>query len=106
MGTAIAWLSSDRGLLVVGTSLVLGGLGYLWVDCLRLWRVRRKMRDLVDLAATTVFTAMILGSALAMQIYDSLPVIAVGVVAAALSAFGLHRVLAPASHLLREDVRE
>jgi len=36
----------------------------------------------------------------------SLPVIAVGVVAAALSAFALHRLLAPAARLLREDARE
>jgi len=105
-GAAFAWLLSDRGLLVVGTSLVLGGLGYLWADCVRLWRVRRKMRDFVDLAATTTFTALIAGIAWAMHTYDSLPVAAVGVVVAALSAFGLHRVLAPASRLLREDVRE
>jgi len=104
--SVIAWLSSDRGLLVVGTSLVLGGLGYLWVDCLRLWRVRRKTRDLVDLAATTTFTALIAGIAWAMQTYDSLPVMAVGLVAAALSAYGLHRLLAPVARLLREDVRE
>jgi hypothetical protein len=103
MGPAVAWLSSDRGLLVVGTSLVLGGLGYLWADCLRLWRVRRKMRDLVDLGAVTTFTALIAGSAWAMRIYDSLPVIAVGVAAAALSAYALHRLLAPASRLLRAD---
>ena len=106
MEPAVAWLSSDRGLLVVGTSLVLGGLGYLWADCLSLWRVRRKARDLVDLAATSAFTAMIAGIAWAMDTYDSLPVIAVGVVAAALSAFGLHRLLAPVARLLREDVRE
>jgi len=103
---AIAWLLSDRGLLVVGTSLVLGGLGYLCVDCLRLWRVRRKARDLVDLAATTTFTALIAGIAWAMHTYDSLPVVAVGVVAATISAFGLHRVLAPVARLLGEDVRE
>ena len=97
---------SNRALLVLGTSLVLGGLSYLWADCLRLWRVRRKIRDLVDLVATTAFTALIAGSAWAMHIYDSLPVIAAGVAVAALSAFGLHRVLAPASRMLREDARE
>ena len=107
MGPAvIAWLSSDRGLLVVGTGFLLGGLLYLWADCLRLWRVRRKMRDLVDLAATTAFTALMVGVTWAMRTYDSVPLVAVGVVAAALSAYGLHRVLAPASRLLREDVRE
>jgi len=107
MGPApIAWLSSDRGLLVVGTSLLLGGLLYLWADCVLLWRVRRKMRDLVDLGATTAFTALMMGVAWAMRTYDSLPVVVVGVVAAGLSAYGLHRVLAPASRLLREDVRE
>ena len=103
---AIAWLSSDRGLLVVGTSLLLGGLFYLWADCLRLWSVRRKMRDMVDLVATSAFTALMVGVAWAMRTYDSLPVVAVGVVAAALSAYGLHRLLAPASRLLREDVPE
>jgi hypothetical protein len=106
MRPAIAWVSSDRGLLVVGTSLVLGGLGYLWADCLRLWRVRRKMRDLVDLVAATTFTALIAGSAWAMRVYDSLPVMTIGVAAAALSAFALHRLLAPAARLLREDARE
>ena len=106
MGPAVAWLSSDRGLLVVGTSLLLGGLVYLWVDCLRLWHVRRKMRDLVDLGATTAFTALMMGIAWAMRTFDSLPVVVVGLVAAALSAFALHRLLAPAARLLREDVRE
>ena len=103
---AIAWLSSDRGLLVVGTSLVLGGLGYLWADCLRLWRLRRKMRDLVDLVVTTAFTALIAGIAWAMRTYDSLPVLAVGVMAAALSGFALRRLLAPVASLVGEDVRE
>ena len=103
---AIAWLSSDRGLLVIGTSLLLGGLGYLWADCLRLWRVRRKMRDVIDLTATTVFTALVAGIAWAEQTYDSLPAVGAGIVAAALSGFAMRRVLAPAARLLREDVRE
>jgi len=106
MAAGLAWLSSDRGLLVLGTSLLLGGLAYLWADCLRLWRVRRKTRDMVDLVSTSAFTALIAGIAWAQQTYDSLPVVAVGVVAAALSGFGLRRLLAPAARLLREDVRE
>lgn len=89
----LAWLLSDRGLLVTGTSLVLGGLAYVWVDCVRLWRVRRKMRDVVDVAATTVFTAMILGIALVLHTWDSLPVAAAGVAAAALSYVCLRRLL-------------
>lgn len=93
IGSAIAWLSSDRGLLVVGTSLVLGGLAYIWVDCLRLWRVRRKMRDAVDLAATTLFTVMIAGVALTLDTWDSIPELAVGGAAAALAGFGLRRAL-------------
>jgi hypothetical protein len=88
-----AWLSPDRGLLVIGTSLVLGGLGYLWLDCLRLWHVRRRAWDAIDLASTSVFTALILGSALAMHVYDSIPVAALGAMAAALSGFGLRRIL-------------
>jgi hypothetical protein len=93
MAAAIAWLSSDRGLLVVGTSLVLGALGYVWVDCLRLWRVRRKARDGVDLAATTLFTGMIGSIALVLRTYDSLPAASVGVACAAVSYAGLRRAL-------------
>ena len=89
----MAWVWSDRGLLVIGTSLVLGGLGYIWADCARLWRVRRKIWDVVDLGATTVFTALILGSALAMGTYDSLPAVTVGGAAAVLSYAGVRRVL-------------
>ena len=90
---ALAWLSSDRGLLVVGTSLVLGALGYIWLDCLRLWRVRRKMRDGVDFAATTLFTAIIGSLALILRTYDSVPAASVGVACAAVSYAGLRRAL-------------
>jgi hypothetical protein len=93
MAAALAWLSSDRGLLVVGTSLVLGGLAYVWVDCLRLWRVRRSMRDVVDLASTTVFTAVILGTALMLRTWDSLPAAIAGLGAGAVSYAGLQRAL-------------
>jgi hypothetical protein len=68
-------------------------LGYLWVDCVRLWRLRRKTWDVIDLTSTTLFTSLILGSALAMHVYDSIPAAAVGAMAAALSGFGLRRAL-------------
>jgi len=90
---AIAWLSSDRGLLVVGTSLALGAFAYIWVDCLRLWRIRRKTRDMVDLASTAAFTVLIFAIALAMHTWDSLPAAATGLAAAVLSYVGLRRVL-------------
>jgi len=93
VSAGIAWLASDRGLLVVGTSVLLGGLGYLWADCLRQWRVRRKLRDMVDLVSTTAFTALIAGIAMAEQTYDSLPSVTVGLTAASLSGFGLRRAL-------------
>ena len=84
---------SDHVLLVVGTSLVLGGLAYLWADCLRLWRIRRKMRDVVDLVTTSVFTAMIAGVALTLHTWDSMPSAATGAAAAALSYLSLRRFL-------------
>ena len=93
MAAAVAWLSSDRGLLVVGTSLVLGGLCFVWVDCLRLWQVRRTLRDAVDLASTTAFTAMIAATALTLRTWDSLPAAVAGFAAAAVSYLGLRRVL-------------
>jgi hypothetical protein len=91
--SAIAWLSSDRGLLVVGTSLALGAFAYVWTDCLRLWRVRRSTRDAVDLVSTTAFTALIAGAALTLHTYDSLPAAVAGAAAAAVSYAGLRRVL-------------
>ena len=91
--SAVAWLSSDRGLLVVGTSLLLGGLVFLWADCLRLWRLRRKMRDMVDLLSTSAFTALIAGITLALRTYDSLPAVLVGFVAAAVSYVVMRRFL-------------
>ena len=90
---AISWLSSDHGLLVLGTSLVLGGLGFLWADCLRLWRIRRKRRDVVDLVTTSVFTATIAGVALTLHTWDSMPAAATGLAAAALSYLSLRRFL-------------
>ena len=97
--SAIAWLSSDRGLLVVGTSLLLGGLVFLWADCLRLWRVRRKGRDMVDLLSTSAFTALMAGVTLALRTYDSLPAALVGFVAAAVSYAVMRR-------FLRVDLRQ
>jgi hypothetical protein len=97
--SAIAWLSSDRGLLVVGTSLLLGGLVFLWADCLRLWTVRRKTRDMVDLLSTTAFTALIVGITLALRTFDSLPASVVGFVAAAVSYAVMRR-------FLRIDLRQ
>src|SRR5262245_2505129 len=93
MRAALAWLSSDRGLLVVGTSLVLGGLAFLWFDCVRIWRLKRRAREAVDLAATTVFTVMILGSALAMNAWDSIPAVIVGLALAMAAGFGLRGAL-------------
>jgi len=90
---AIGWLSSDRGLLVVGTSLALGAFAYTWADCLRLWRIRRKTRDMVDLVSTAAFTVLIFAIALAMHTWDSMPAVATGLAAAALSYVGLRRVL-------------
>jgi hypothetical protein len=81
----LAWLASDRGLLVLGTSVLLGALGYLCVDCLRLWSIRGKARDMVDLLSTATFTAMIAGIALSLNTYDSLPVGLLGVAAGAVS---------------------
>jgi hypothetical protein len=93
MTAALAWLSSDRGLLVVGTSLVLGGLAYVWVDCLRLWALRRSTRDMVDLISTTVFAALIFGTALMLRTWDSLPSAIAGLGTAAVSYAGLRRAL-------------
>ena len=93
LGSATAWLSSDRGLLVVGTSLVLGALAFLWIDCVRMWRSKRKAREAVDLVATTTFTAMILAIALVLHTWDSIPSVAVGCTAAAAGGFGLREAL-------------
>ena len=89
----LAWLSSDRGLLVIGTSLALGAFAYVWVDCLRLWRVRRTMRDAVDLASTTAFALLIAAIALALRTYDSWPAAVAGAAAAVGSYAALRRVL-------------
>ena len=51
------------------------------------------MWDAVDLAATTVFTAMILGVALVLHTYDSLPAGVAGAGSAAVSYAGLRRAL-------------
>ena len=99
LSSVIAWLSSDRGLLVVGTSLLLGALVFLWADCLRLWRVRRKGRDMVDLLSTSAFTALIVGVTLALRTYDSLPAVLAGLAAAALSYAVMRR-------FLRIDLRQ
>jgi hypothetical protein len=91
--SAIGWLASDRALLVAGTSLVLGGLVYVWVDCLWLWRVRRSMRDAVDLASTTAFTAIIGSVAVIVRTYDSVTALAAGVALGTLSFLCVRRAL-------------
>ena len=72
---------------------------FLWADCLRLWRVRRKMRDMVDLLSTSAFTALIVGVTLALRTYDSLPAVLAGFAAAALSYAVMRR-------FLRVDLRQ
>ena len=72
---------------------------FLWADCLRLWRVRRKGRDMVDLLSTTAFTALIAGVTLALRTYDSLPAILAGLFAGAFSYVVMRR-------FLRVDLRQ
>lgn len=66
---------------------------FLWGDCLRLWRVRRKGRDVVDLLSTSAFTALMVGVTLALRTYDSLPAVLAGLIAAALSYTVMRRFL-------------
>ena len=82
MTAGLSWLTSQPGLLVVGLSLVIGAVGYLFVASWVLWRVRRKVRDLVDVWSTGVFGAGTIGLALALQTYGSPLRLAAGVLAA------------------------
>jgi len=82
MTAVLSWLSSQRGLLLLGLSFVIGAVGYLLVASWALWRVRRRVRDLVDLCSTGVFVAGTVGVALALETYGSVVQLATGVVAA------------------------
>jgi hypothetical protein len=82
MTAALSWLASQRGLLLVGLSLLIGVVGYLLVASWTLWRVRRKGRDLVDLCSTGVFVAGTVGLTLALETYGSVLQLAAGVVVA------------------------
>jgi len=63
------------------------------VDCVRLWHLRRKAWDAIDLASTTVFTALILAIAVVLHTYDSPAAFAGGGAAAAVSYWALRRML-------------
>jgi ABC-type transporter Mla maintaining outer membrane lipid asymmetry permease subunit MlaE len=58
---------------------------------------------MVDLLSTTAFTALIAGIAVAQHTYDSLPAVAIGLVAASISGFGLRRALRPVLALTVND---
>ena len=65
----VAWISSHRGLLVLGLSFVLGLVLYLLLDSYRLWRIRRSARDVVDLMSVGAFFTILFGVASVLRIY-------------------------------------